>query len=168
VKKEDCKIEMNPKELEVTVKLDTSEYVMDIELCDEIVPNDSKFTIVSTKIEIVLKKLQNTKWPTLEKGESPQQYGNVNPPPQETKKKEKNWDKLTKEIDKETKEEGNVNTFFQDIFKSSDEDQRRAIEKSFYESGGTVLSTNWKDVGAKYVEGSAPQGQEMKYWKDDH
>ncbi|KAM7272291.1 hypothetical protein ACFE04_026954 [Oxalis oulophora] len=32
------------------------------------------------------------------------------------------------------------------------------------ESNGTVLSTNWKEVGAKKVEGSAPDGMEMRKW----
>lgn len=33
------------------------------------------------------------------------------------------------------------------------------------ESNGTVLSTNWKEVGAKKVEGSPPDGMEMKKWE---
>lgn len=33
------------------------------------------------------------------------------------------------------------------------------------ESNGTVLSTNWKDVGSKKVEGSAPDGMEMRKWE---
>lgn len=33
------------------------------------------------------------------------------------------------------------------------------------ESNGTVLSTNWKEVGNKKVEGSAPDGMEMKKWE---
>jgi suppressor of G2 allele of SKP1 len=33
------------------------------------------------------------------------------------------------------------------------------------ESNGTVLSTNWKDVGKKFVEGSPPTGMEMKQWE---
>ena len=40
------------------------------------------------------------------------------------------------------------------------------MNKSFQESGGTVLSTNWKDVGSKKVEGEAPKGLEMKKWSD--
>lgn len=40
--------------------------------------------------------------------------------------------------------------------------------KSFQESGGTVLSTNWKEVGSAPVKGSPPQGLEMKDWKDLH
>lgn len=33
------------------------------------------------------------------------------------------------------------------------------------ESNGTVLSTNWKEVGSKKVEGSAPDGMEMRKWE---
>lgn len=33
------------------------------------------------------------------------------------------------------------------------------------ESNGTVLSTDWKDVGSKKIEGSPPDGMEMKKWE---
>lgn len=33
------------------------------------------------------------------------------------------------------------------------------------ESNGTVLSTNWKEVGTKKVEGSPPDGMELKKWE---
>ena len=38
--------------------------------------------------------------------------------------------------------------------------------KSFQTSGGTVLSTNWKEVKEKNYENEreAPKGQEMKDW----
>ena len=36
-------------------------------------------------------------------------------------------------------------------------EQRRAMIKSFYESGGTVLSTNWDEVGKGEVKGSPPK-----------
>jgi len=38
--------------------------------------------------------------------------------------------------------------------------------KSFQESGGTVLSTNWDEVGKAPVKGSPPQGMDMKNWSD--
>lgn len=64
-------------------------------------------------------------------------------------------------------EDSNTFSVIQDIFSNGNEDQRRAMMKSFQESGGTVLSTNWDEVGKGPVKGSAPPGQEMKKWDDD-
>ena len=36
--------------------------------------------------------------------------------------------------------------------------------KSFQESGGTTLSTNWDEVGKGKVEVQPPQGSEWKRW----
>ena len=44
-----------------------------------------------------------------------------------------------------------VAQMFQDLYANGDEDFRRAMNKSYQESNGTVLSTNWKDVGARKV-----------------
>ena len=56
--------------------------------------------------------------------------------------------------------------FFKEIFSNGDEEKRRAMEKSFLTSGGTVLSTDWKDVAKKDYEGrdrpSPPKGQEWR------
>ncbi len=40
----------------------------------------------------------------------------------------------------------------QQMYKNLDEDGRRAMNKSIYESGGTVLSTNWNEVKDKNRE----------------
>ncbi|CAL4962557.1 unnamed protein product [Urochloa decumbens] len=85
-------------------------------------------------------------------------------------KSKKDWDKLEAEVKKEEKDEkldgdAALNKFFRDIYKDADEDMRRAMMKSFVESNGTVLSTNWKDVGKKTVEGSPPDGMELKKWE---
>jgi len=64
------------------------------------------------------------------------------------------------------KEGDGLNNFFKDLFKNASDDQRRAMEKSFLESSGTVFSTNWDEVGKSPVKGSAPDGMEMKNWGD--
>lgn len=82
------------------------------------------------------------------------------------------WDSLEQQIRKEEEEErpegdAALNKLLKGIYGRSDEDTRRAMMKSYYESGGTVLSTNWKDVGSRHVDGTPPEGLVMKKWYAD-
>ena len=45
-----------------------------------------------------------------------------------------------------------VDGFFKKLYAGADDDTRRAMMKSYQESNGTALSTNWADVGKKTVE----------------
>lgn len=40
-----------------------------------------------------------------------------------------------------------VDAFFKKLYANADPDTRRAMVKSYYESEGTALSTNWEEVG---------------------
>lgn len=59
-----------------------------------------------------------------------------------------------------------VQGFFQKIYKDADPDTKRAMIKSYQESNGTSLSTNWSEVGKGPVETSPPEGMVAKKWKD--
>lgn len=87
----------------------------------------------------------------------------------------KNWDSITTEILSSEKEKSlnddpntggdtAVNDLFRKIFADADEDSRRAMMKSYVESGGTSLSTNWDEVGKGRVEVKPPEGSEYKRW----
>lgn len=74
----------------------------------------------------------------------------------------KNWDKVLQEENVDEKE--SVNDFFKHLYKDATDDQRRAMMKSFTESNGTSLSTNWADVKDGKVETVPPEGVVPKKW----
>ena len=93
------------------------------------------------------------------------------------RKPRKNWDGITSEIlskdttvtsDQDPNAGGDaaVNEFFQKLYADADEDTRRAMMKSYSESGGTTLSTNWDEVRKATVEVKPPEGSEWKKWAE--
>ena len=88
----------------------------------------------------------------------------------------KNWDSVTQTIldsekPKTSTEDPNVsgdstlNEFFQNLFANADENTKKAMMKSFQESGGTALSTNWDEVKKGPVPIKAPTGSEARKWE---
>jgi suppressor of G2 allele of SKP1 len=164
--------------LSVTIELPGEEpYHFQPRLFGKIIPAKCRYEVMSTKIEIRLAKADMVHWTSLEFSGNVAVVPKVNvasvtPKPfyPSSKPKRVDWDKLEAEVKKEEKEEkldgdAALNKFFRDIYRDADEDTRRAMSKSFVESNGTVLSTNWKEVGAKKVEGSPPDGMELKKWE---
>ncbi|CAH0019750.1 unnamed protein product [Clonostachys rhizophaga] len=82
--------------------------------------------------------------------------------PTSSKSGPKNWDKI-EGVDSD-EEEGDVNIFFKKLYKNATPEQQRAMMKSFTESNGTSLSTDWNDVKARKVETVPPDGVEAKKW----
>ena len=77
----------------------------------------------------------------------------------------KNWDKLgDAEVGEGDDDKGDVNFFFKQLYKGATPEQQRAMMKSFIESNGTALSTDWNDVGNRTVETVPPEGVVPKKW----
>lgn len=156
-------------------------YRLDLSLFADLVPEQCKFAVLTSKVEITLQKNALVQWTNLEgtgKPAVPQPLNFSDPdntvrpayPTSKTSKKPKDWDKLESELKAEEKDEklegdAALNKLFKDIYGNADEETRRAMNKSYQESGGTVLSTNWNEVGQKKVEGSPPTGMEAKQYE---
>lgn len=105
--------------------------------------------------------------------------GNAPAYPTSSRKGVKDWDKVASslgekkgkekssskegddaEADSDTSEYGGdqVDGFFKKLYSNADPDTQRAMVKSFYESEGTALNTNWSEVGKKKVDVHPPSG----------
>lgn len=76
----------------------------------------------------------------------------------------KNWDKLGEGEGEDDEDKQDVNYFFKQLYKGATPEQQRAMMKSFIESNGTALSTDWEDVKNRTVETVPPEGVEAKKW----
>ncbi|XP_053676235.1 protein SGT1 homolog [Anopheles nili] len=131
-----------------------------LQLFNPIHVEQSSHKATPSKVEIKLVKLIGQRWETLERKVSAEDS-----PTSAAAKKKHDWDKISKEIEKDDETKDDVSELFKKIYADASEDTRKAMMKSYYESGGTVLSTNWAEVGAKQVEVKPPDGCEFKKWK---
>ncbi len=199
-------------------------------------PTSSKSSIMSTKIELVLKKsTPGHKWKSLEGSHetragkdqpdqkpdealevhekqatsngssgatSSDRQSSVPSYPTSSRTGPKDWDKLAAELSKKakgkpddadsTKQNGSQTTeqapkagenddvsidddddegdqvhgFFKKIYANADPDTRRAMMKSYQESNGTALSTNWAEVGKAKMETTPPDGMVARQWNE--
>ncbi|KAL0581632.1 Cochaperone protein [Marasmius crinis-equi] len=137
-------------------------------------PDACEYTVGKVKVELRLSKVMLGRWGGLI-GDSPDPLANSAAPTTSTRSAQKNWDGISTEIlsadkEKTLEEDPNVggdsavNPFFQKLFADADEDTKRAMLKSYTESGGTTLSTNWEEVSKGKVEVKPPEGSEWKKW----
>eukprot|EP00475_Leptophrys_vorax_P040319 TRINITY_DN7459_c0_g2_i1.p1 TRINITY_DN7459_c0_g2~~TRINITY_DN7459_c0_g2_i1.p1 ORF type:complete len:347 (-),score=106.91 TRINITY_DN7459_c0_g2_i1:607-1647(-) len=181
LKPSDVDVQFSAKNVTVRLHLqDGSVYESPIQLFGEIDASASKVTTTDYKVILYMKKASGGHWDDLFTKDA----GNVvkrenirgrfeGPSYPSSSLKKKDWSALEKEAVREDETEkpsgdAALNKLFQDIYSKADDDTRRAMIKSFQTSGGTVLSTNWKEVGTTNYEETiqAPKGMEVHRWKE--
>lgn len=150
---EQCQLKYNEGALTV---LASGEPIFIGNLLHPVDSNNFDLKCTPSKVEVKMAKLIGQHWESLEK----------NTVEKEEKKLLVNWDKVAKEMDDEEKDEGDaaVNKLFQQIYADADDDVRKAMIKSYSESGGTVLSTNWNEIKKQKTPVKPPEGMEYKKW----
>ncbi|KAK0652550.1 SGS domain-containing protein [Cercophora newfieldiana] len=182
-----------PREAARYVKAGDREANSTLLLDNNIIPSASRWSATPRKIELVLQKatpgVKWVKWgeekigvgvsdlaPKAAGGAAPVAPAPVTAEPKETTAKDsaapayptssksgpKNWEKLDDVDDDEDKQD--VNWFFKKLYKDATPEQQRAMMKSFVESNGTALSTDWNDVKGRKVETQPPDGVVAKKW----
>jgi len=183
VKREDFKCDVHENALSCSIHLPTgSDYSLELDLLRTVVPDQTTIKILGSRVEIKLKKVEGWRWEKLEADtavDTKVKHFNPGQPAGVADEVHKypssshyrhNWDEIEAQVKAEEKDEklegdAALNQLFQQIYANGSEETRRAMNKSFMESGGTVLSTNWKEIGEKPVECKPPDGMEFKKWQ---
>jgi suppressor of G2 allele of SKP1 len=166
----------------ITSSDSTYEFTLD-PLYAAVNPENCITRILPTKVEIILSKATpGQKWHALESSEpvvtdaskaSTKPTAFTAPPPSSSsstgpayptssKSGPKNWDSIAGGDDED--EDDGANSFFKKLYKDAAPEVQRAMMKSYTESNGTSLSTNWEEVSKGKVETLPPDGMEAKAW----
>ncbi|AAS50504.1 AAR138Cp [Eremothecium gossypii ATCC 10895] len=167
---------VNGKDLTVSYPITAggSEFQYSLTLAHPVDSECYSVVVLTKKVEVVLQKKDSIHWKTLEdvgQGDVqsfPAEHASVDSAPSNSSnlqypsssRKKINWDAL--ELDEAEDDQQSADAFFQSLYANADPDTKRAMMKSFLESGGTALNTDWNEVSKGRIEPSLPDGVEMK------
>jgi len=180
--KEDVTVTCDEKEISCKFTAPTGEVFDNTwHLWGSVKPHRMNYDVSKVKVEIRVKKKVKGDWESLEEKNkesaatlSRRQNLHTTFEQQKDKRSPDYWAKLEKE-QKEDEEElkpggsDGMDQLFKQIFRKATPETQRAMMKSYQTSGGTVLSTNWDEVGKTDYEKNItpPKGMEVRHYKDE-
>uniref|UniRef100_A0A914XYE3 Uncharacterized protein n=1 Tax=Panagrolaimus superbus TaxID=310955 RepID=A0A914XYE3_9BILA len=143
-------VECEPKRLKVT---HGDKILLNTSLNGEVVPEDLCYSVKPRKIEISLKKKDGRFWDSLEDKRKDEMDAKKKIPTDR-------WGAVVKEIEEDEAEAKDVDGVLKKMFNNCDDDAKKAMMKSWSESGGKVLSMNWDEVKQKKCEYKSKDGKD--------
>lgn len=171
VQKNDVHVEFSEKELSALVQIPSGEdYGLKLSLPHPTIPEQSTFKLLSTKIEMKMRKPEAVRWEKLEEQgaepapkQSTADVKNMSPSSSHyTRGSGKLAGEVKEEKNKKLESDASLNKLFQQISSDGSSEVKHTMNKSFMESGGPVLSTSWSDVSEREVEIDPPDDMEWK------
>lgn len=165
-----------------SLRIKSSDFEWETRLSADITPSESSYDLTPFNVEFKLKKSQPGTWSsynepgnvkasaptnniTRDVTPEPAATQSINTGSKTTSLSYKKWDSLEDSDDEAEAQDKDPMKFFQSLYKNSSPEVQKAMAKSYMESNGTALSTNWDDVKQKKVEVHPPQGMEAKKWE---
>ncbi|XGW17161.1 hypothetical protein V3C99_002067 [Haemonchus contortus] len=153
----DCRVAFHDNEIKVFVG---DEVIFETTLARPVDEKNFTVTCTPSKIEVRMPKATPGHWPMLG-GSSAEPAASEPPHPT------KNWEAIERTVVQEEENEdlegdAAVNRLFRKLYNEASDDVKKAMIKSYQESGGTVLSTNWAEISKKRTEVRPPDCMEYK------
>ncbi|XP_063218200.1 protein SGT1 homolog [Bacillus rossius redtenbacheri] len=177
VDKNSVMVEYGRNSLDVCVRFPESpDYMLHLDLAHPIDPEKSVHKVLASKIEIKLKKCDGIHWAKLEgsrdEAAAPMPFAASVPEDSAALKypssapNARDWNRVVlDEAEGPPEGEAALNELFRKIYVDGTDEVKRAMNKSFQESGGTVLSTNWNEVSRQKIDVKPPDGLEWRKWE---
>ncbi|KAK6050666.1 SGS domain protein [Cooperia oncophora] len=152
----DCRVAFHDNEIKVFVGNDV---IFETTLARPVDEKNFTVTCTPSKVEVRMPKATPGHWPMLDA--SPAVPVSSEPHPS------KNWEAIERTAIQEEENEdlegdAAVNRLFRKLYSEASDDVKKAMIKSYQESGGTVLSTNWEEIRKKRTEVKPPDCMEYK------
>lgn len=175
IKKEDLTINYAKNSIWGTIRISDQEVInIKFNVSHEIIPNKCSFRITPFKIEIYLRKSKLFTWKNLQSDAKqsktiPAKVSDYSAAPaypiwRRNKECSVVKEQLKEESSQIPDDDYTLIQLLQEVYERGSDEVKKAMNKSFTESKGTVLSTDWEEIGRGEVEVRPPDGVEFKKW----